>query len=613
MAQATEQFKPLSCGDMDGLLCLLRHLAERYLGMRVVGPEMEYGINIHNIAHVANSARMRDKDPDIKFLVPFIGAEGPAEFDALAKPWGVKGNEYTQIPLAMKPFAEMSLEWFLERTHGSQPIDAERLTAIEIGGYKWQFKPDCLRLSPDGVLIVDDYKTGYIPDREEVMHTPRVMIYALAASRHYQVDKVQTILWNVSQKFSVVIDWDLDELSRIEKYLAKDTARVVKMHELLKLTPEEHWPALMDDHEQFPCSINAWCRSCPVKSSCHLHGKLIGEGIFPQGATLTERVKQAKAAKAVVDKEEKVLKDSLMAEVLSNGNHIMVMNSEKELVPAMSLTLGDGLEAVFKSEERETKEISVPALERFVATHGEFKVDPDEGGITTLAHGRVDLTLKAGSDEYEELKREVEHATTRKLIIRREGPCTGKNPASKAGASVTTNTSGPSKPGSKGKPDGSAPATPAGKSVTLSAKVKVGATGMPGGSSQSDTISPAAPTPGTGATPATSATSAGPATKKTRGKSAGGKEAGIQEPKPGPASPAGPAVLTPDEFQAIYKAKTFPSREAAVAAASTVKVKGDTVEVFSSGGVHAVMLGSAYTVLQALLPKKAGAEKEEGK
>ena len=610
-----EQFKPLSCGDMDGLLCLRSHLATRYLGLRQVSPEMQYGIDLHNIAHVANAARMRDFDPDLKFLIPFIAAKGEEEFNALAAPYGVVANEFRGIPFEMKGFAEMSLEWFLERTHGSVPLDAERPTPIKIGAYQWLFKPDCLRQSPDGTLIVDDYKTGYIPDKEEVRHTPRVMVYALAASRVYGVQKVQSILWNVSQQFSVVMDWDYDELSRIEKYMQKDVADVASMHLVLQELPQENWAEGLDDDGSFPAKINPWCRSCPVKSTCILHGRLIGEGIFQQAASLTERVKQAKAAYAVVDKTKKELESSLKAEVLTNGDHIMLENSEHELVPAMSLVLGDGFEAVFKSEEREQKEISVPALERFVATHGEQGKTPDTVGTVTLTHGRVEAVLSVSTAEYEELKEQVKHSTTKKLIVRREGPCTGKRKVSGAAASVTPNTSESAKTGSKpvaGPKAASGSASGAGKSVMLSAHVQVGGSVTRAGGSQSDTASPAAPTPSTDATPATSKTSAGPATGKKRGRPVGAKSA-TQPQSPAPAKPEGPKLLTSDEFQALYRAQIFPSREAAMAEAVKVKVQGDTVEVFSIGGTHAIMLGTAYNALSHLLPQGAKAEKEQGK
>ena len=50
-----------------------------------------------------------------------------------------------------------------------------------------------------------------------------------------------------------------------------------------------------------------------------------------------------------------------------------------------------------------------------------------------------------------------------------------------------------------------------------------------------------------------------------------------------------------------------------MAEAVKVKVQGDTVEVFSIGGTHAIMLGTAYNALSHLLPQGAKAEKEQGK
>lgn len=580
-----EQFKPLSCGDMDGLLCPRRHLAERYLGMRVQSPEMSYGINLHNIMEVANRGRMRKIDVDLKMLLPFIGAANEDDFNTLAKPYGVKGNGFTCIPFAMKGFAEMSLEWFLERTAGSIPVDAERQTAIEIGGRKWTFKPDCLRLPEEGVLIVDDYKTGYIPDKDEVMHTPRVMLYALATAKMYGVEKVISILWNVSQKFSIRIEWDYDELNRIEKYLQKDILPVVEMHKALQDTPQEHWEALLDDDSKFPCHINAYCRSCPVKASCRLHGQLVGEGIFPEATTLTERVKQVRAAAGVVAKEKDTLVDSLKAEVLINGTHVVVLNSKKEEEAAMSLSLGDGLEALFKASEREVEEINIPTLERFVATHGQKGVEPEDAGTVCLKHGRVELVFRASTEEYEELKKEVETSTTQKLIVRREGPNTGKK-ASGVSASKPSSMKPSGKSGLVNTPD-SPSAPPAGKLVTLSAKnVRVSIGSILGAASQSGTSSPVEPTQNSVALSPTSAINAGVATASKPGKSGGAKKA---------------PALTPEEFKAQNTGRTFKTREEAVAAAMGVKVKGDTVEVFSNGKVHSLMLGTVYNQVKGLL------------
>lgn len=268
-----DQFKDLSAGDMEGLLCEPRHVGERYLGMRVESEAMKHGTELHKIAEAVNLMRKDGKDP------------GEDEIKALVAA--------ADIPLHLKACKggaeEVMLKW-AERTYGSRPIDAERFRVVEIAGRRWQIKPDCVRMSADedgnARLIVDDYKKGYVPQEDVARRTPRFMLYALAVARAYGYDTVTTYLWNLSQGFSIKIEWTADELARIERHLAPEAQKIIALHDRLMATPEAEWPTLLASLEP---RLNDWCPSCPIglKGDCTKLNALLRIGLLDFGSKPT--------------------------------------------------------------------------------------------------------------------------------------------------------------------------------------------------------------------------------------------------------------------------------------------------------------------------------------
>ena len=276
----TTQMKDFSASDQEGLLCGVRHISERYLGLRIQSPEMEYGIQCHEIARAVNEPRMDGREVTREDVIALV--------------------KQSPIPAVLKSVAggaEEAMLWWHESTMGTRPLDVEKIRRVQIGSYMWQIKADCVRTTEDGVLLVDDFKKEYVPPEEEARRNARFMTYAVASRKIYGYERVESRLWNLGNKYVTRVEWLPEELDRMERYIDADAVKITAIHQQMTAVPESEWPALVERMEP---QVNEWCKSCPVGllGKCKKFNALLRVGVPWMGVVrmTDEDVKAARAA-----------------------------------------------------------------------------------------------------------------------------------------------------------------------------------------------------------------------------------------------------------------------------------------------------------------------------
>lgn len=324
------QMKDLSAGDLEGLACGPRHVAERYLGMRIESAAMSFGIASHKIAEAVNLSRADGKEPTREQIIALVG-QAPVAASLKA----VKGG------------MEEALLWWAEQTAGARPLDAEKHRRVELAGRWWVIKPDCVSVTEDGVLLVDDYKKGFVPPAEVARRNPRFMTYAAAARKIYGYERVESRLWNLSNKFMVRVVWEPEELDRIERYLAPEAEKIEAVHAMLQSVPEKEWPGLLD---RMTPTLNDWCPSCPLglKGQCGVFRDLLRTGQVEPGADQIQTYEIVKMAARAVSKVADTLGEALTAAAMETGELALLEDKKGEAYTAHTLRVADR-EAVVKT------------------------------------------------------------------------------------------------------------------------------------------------------------------------------------------------------------------------------------------------------------------------
>jgi hypothetical protein len=293
--------------------------------------------------------------------------------------------------------------WWLLRTYGTDPVNVERLTDVQVGQYRCVFKPDCVRIGEKGEIILDDYKTGWVPGADIARRMVRHIFYALAARTYFKIPTVKTVLWNVTEEYSIVIEWTPEELDRFEPYVEKILEQRSEMIAKIEATPEDQRAALMET-PQFEPRLNGYCNSCALRPNCEKFKALIMWGVFPQELTAFGRLEMVRESKRTIDKAEKALTDSVKADVLERGKRGKKVKSDGTEIPMIVLREGD-YEAVVEINETKLNDTDQQALRMDLLDKGtkteekskgkemvQYTMDFGEGLKATLRKGKEKMT-----------------------------------------------------------------------------------------------------------------------------------------------------------------------------------------------------------------------------
>ena len=351
-----EQMKDLSASDAEGLSCPVRHGAERYLGMRIESPAMTFGIECHKVAQAVNETRRDGKNAGRDEIMALVSA---SPVDAALK--SVAGG------------MEEALLWWAERTNGRRPLDVEKHRRVKIGKYWWQIKPDAVDETDDGVLLVGDYKKGFVPAAEVARRTLRFMLYAAISRKLYGARKVESELWNLSNKFMVRIVWEDEELDRIERYMDQVGDQIAGFHAQMQAVDEKDWPELFS---RMTPRVNDWCPSCPVglTGKCKPWTTLLRTGVVEPGADRIQTYEIVKAAAKAAKKVADTLDDALTAEALTLGAPVVQTTKDGDEYVIHTLASGER-EAMVKTVRFPIKDFSDKGpLLKAVMQHGAREV-----------------------------------------------------------------------------------------------------------------------------------------------------------------------------------------------------------------------------------------------
>ena len=231
--------------------CAYRFGWERIVREEARSPAARFGRAAHRIFKAINDGLIAEKELDE---------------DAITK----KIDEDTEINIGQKGQLRDSALWFAAEVHALKPIDAERLTAVEIGGEPWVFKPDAIRIFEDGTLCVDEYKTGYVPRATDAKRLVQLQVYALAANRVFGIQKVRTVLWSIRNRVAIPVDWEAAVLDHLEPFLASGAKAIKKAYHLMD---ELGRRALT--RPEFAPTLNSFCKACPTRWRCKEHNSIL--------------------------------------------------------------------------------------------------------------------------------------------------------------------------------------------------------------------------------------------------------------------------------------------------------------------------------------------------
>jgi len=278
--------------------CAFRFGWERMVGIEAKSPQARYGRAAHRTFRAINDGLIAEKELDPEDITKVIDGD-------------------TEINIGQKGQLRDSALWFAAEVHSLKPIDAERLTPLEIGGEPWVFKPDAIRIFEDGTLCVDEYKTGYVPRASEAKTPVQLQVYALAAYRVFGIEKVRTVLWSVRNRIAIPVDWDKAELDNLEPFLASGARQIKVAYEAM-----DRFGRKALKTEIFTPTLNSFCRACPVRFKCSEHNAVLAWAQKPRvvvAGTSIETVQYLKKANTLIKATTEDHEEALRGEVMEAG------------------------------------------------------------------------------------------------------------------------------------------------------------------------------------------------------------------------------------------------------------------------------------------------------
>ena len=223
----------------------------------------------------------------------------------------------TEVNLGRKGDLRDAALWFASEVHGMQTMDSERLTNVTIGDDPWVFRPDAVRIGDDGILNVDEYKTGWIPRRDEAKNSVQLRVYALAANRVFKIEQVRTTLWSIRNRIRVPVDWTPEELDHFEPFLKSGAREIGKAYELLD---RQGKGAL--SRPEFAPVLNIFCRTCEKRFACPEYTAVLLWAQKPQvirARSSIQVLKYLKTAESLIGAEVERHDEAIRAEVMNAG------------------------------------------------------------------------------------------------------------------------------------------------------------------------------------------------------------------------------------------------------------------------------------------------------
>lgn len=407
----TDIQKKMSASDLE-VECDPRYLGERFMGQAIESEPQRYGIEVHEIARKCNvwrRERREEQDPNV---------EPPIE---KVREWVLE----SKVQRGDLGKAERAITWFLEKTYGTDPLNMERLTDVEVGGYLCVIKPDCVRIGGEGALVIDDYKTGWVPSADIVRRSMRQLFYAVACRQYYGLPTVKTVIWNFTEEYSIVIEWTDEELNSFEPYVWKALEQRAEVIKVIEATPKEELGKLFDD-PRFEPRQNGFCDSCGRRKLCPKYINLVLYGVFPIGTTDPERLEMARMAARTINKAVDAIGNGLKSDVLEQGVRGTKTTGSGKEIPTITLRQGDW-ETVIEVHESQLNNTELKDLRGDILFKGKKTVEDTRGKkmiqYTVDFGDGVKASIRKGEEGMAELwegydaKRQTR--LSRKLFVRR--------------------------------------------------------------------------------------------------------------------------------------------------------------------------------------------------
>lgn len=220
--------------------------------------------------------------------------------------------------------------WWAERMHGIVPIGVEDdggFWKLDFDGVECVGKFDCVHIvESDGLVVVTDHKSGFVPDKETAWGTVQNLLYALAAMRIYDVPRVAVSQVSLGNLFSFLLEYDAADIDAVTPFLHRDAKRVAKaMERVAAATTDQQKHALLED-PMFAPRVHGWCPSCPIKRECEEYLKLIWlpdpelTGFGSRPASL----EALRIREKLVGKEKEAIEKDLKADAAGAGDDGLV-------------------------------------------------------------------------------------------------------------------------------------------------------------------------------------------------------------------------------------------------------------------------------------------------